>query len=226
MEWKSLDRYLDIECNEKGKIRFIESKEELQIKKAGRGYYYTNYKDSNNKHTTVLPNIFIATCFLPNPNKCKFVKFKNGIKNDFRVKNLYWANNSMTQYFGIIEDEEIEERSDDEEIVELSDDDESDDEDNLENNNVNIEIYKKIPSHEHIEINCEGVIRLVETKTPYKHIWYEKSECRWLVKCDKKKYRIHRLIAALFLPNPLKKTRIKFINGNPHNFKSSNLQWY
>ena len=47
--WKSIDRCLVIECNEMGGTRFIESKEDLQIKKAGRGYYYTNYKDSNNQ---------------------------------------------------------------------------------------------------------------------------------------------------------------------------------
>lgn len=40
-----------------------------------------------------------------------------------------------------------------------------------------------------------------------------------------KSYKVHRLVALAFLPNPLALPQINHIDGNPHNNHVSNLQW-
>ena len=216
-EWRTMVKYPDVECNKEGKIRFIDSKKELTIKYASRGYYYTNYKDSNNKHTTLLPNILVATCFLKNTNNYKIVKFKNGVKNDFRVTNLFWCKNSKVEY-----EEEDEEEDEDEDEKEDEEEEEEEDDD------IKIVIYKRFPWNENLEINSDGEIRWVGSKMPYTDIKLDiiGGTKKWCVRYAKSKYNLHVIIADLFVPNPLMKKRIKFIDGNTENYKANNLEWF
>ena len=220
MEWRASERYLNIECNRDGKIRFIDSKKELTIKYASRGYYYTNYKDSNNKHTTLLPNILVATCFLKNTNNYKIVKFKNGVKNDFRVSNLFWCKNSKVEYEESDEDEEEKEDEEDDE------EDDEDEEDEEEDEGIKIVIYKRTPFHNELEINRDGDIRWVGSKKPYTALKIGRTG-RWyvLIGNGKGAYSLHKTVAELFVPNPKNKRKIRFIDGNETNFKADNLEW-
>lgn len=40
-----------------------------------------------------------------------------------------------------------------------------------------------------------------------------------------KKYKVHRLVALYFLPNPDNKSQVDHIDGNPKNNKVDNLRW-
>ena len=39
-------------------------------------------------------------------------------------------------------------------------------------------------------------------------------------------YRVKRLVAEHFLPNPNGKRRLRHINGNPHDCHADNLEWW
>ena len=42
---------------------------------------------------------------------------------------------------------------------------------------------------------------------------------------DGKKYKVHRLVAMYFIPNPDNKPQVDHIDGNPKNNKVDNLRW-
>lgn len=42
---------------------------------------------------------------------------------------------------------------------------------------------------------------------------------------ERKKFSVHRIVAAMWIPNPENKTEVNHIDGNPMNFHGSNLEW-
>ena len=74
-----------------------------------------------------------------------------------------------------------------------------------------------------VRYNCEKVwkAKIIGYKQPNGYV------CVELFKNEKSKYfRVHRLVAEAFIPNPLNKTTVDHINTIRHDNRVSNLRWF
>lgn len=101
------------------------------------------------------------------------------------------------------------------------------------------EIWVKIPNHEFYEVSTYGNVRSISRSIPDKNgrILHYKGK---LLKCHdnglgykkiiykdgtKEQEYVHRLVARLFIPNPLNKPCVNHIDNNPSNNHFTNLEW-
>ena len=67
-------------------------------------------------------------------------------------------------------------------------------------------------------IQKEKLLKLSNTSTGYKKVELYKDKKR-------KSFKVHRLVAQAFIPNPENKREVNHIDGNKHNNKVNNLEW-
>jgi len=92
------------------------------------------------------------------------------------------------------------------------------------------EIWKDIKGYEGIykisnfgrvksfKCNKERILKTTKNKAGYIKIGIGDTN-------NRKTFYIHRLIAELFIPNPLNKPEINHINGNKSDYRIENLEW-
>ena len=91
---RSIDRFT-YHPRFENKKQFIEGKElKKQIDKDG---YETVGLHNNNRLYTKRVHRLVAETFIQNPKNYPIINHKNSIRNDNRVDNLEWCNNSMNQ---------------------------------------------------------------------------------------------------------------------------------
>lgn len=98
--------------------------------------------------------------------------------------------------------------------------------------NIN-EIWRPIIGYESMyQVNNIGRVRSVKTtykkKRPYLSHHIDKYGYPYVILTSHSKsrcFRIHRLIAQAFIPNPENKPEIDHIDGNKMNFNIDNLRW-
>lgn len=66
---------------------------------------------------------------------------------------------------------------------------------------------------------------LEPTKRNDKRTTYQRAIVSLTKDGKKKDYRVHRLVAEAFIPNPQNKPQVNHIDGNPLNNNVSNLEW-
>lgn len=92
---------------------------------------------------------------------------------------------------------------------------------------MSYEIYRDIEDYENYQITSWGRVYSKDSK---KFLIPEENEKGYLrVKLSKngkaKNFKVHRLVAGEFIPNPLDKPQVNHKDGNKKNNSISNLEW-
>ncbi len=84
--------------------------------------------------------------------------------------------------------------------------------------------FVTIPSSPIHAINCNGEVIRIKTRKPIKSYPNKKGYLQVCLQ-NKKSYRIHRLVAELFVENPEGKPQVNHKDGNKLNNSHTNLEW-
>ena len=74
-------------------------------------------------------------------------------------------------------------------------------------------------------VSSLGRIRNSKNQILKPHRWYEYLEIQLCENGKKKHYKVHRLVAEAFIPNPEHKPQINHIDGLTMHNEVSNLEW-
>jgi len=203
-DWKVIKDFKDYYISSKGKVWSLFS-ENLLKPQISYGYYRINIggkKNSKKMHVHRL----VAEAFLENINNYPIVNHKNGVKTDCSVENLEWCSHSENSLHSI---------------------------NILGNNNLNSHSKEKCEEPED-SIELDSIKSYCITRDGKV---YSKKSSKFLiphlrpdgylcVELNKKRHKIHRLVALAFLPEPPKeKIFVNHKNLNRSDNRVENLEW-
>ena len=92
-EYKTIEKFQEIEANTKGVIRWSGSKKPFKPILIN-GIYKIIYTNPGERRKTMLAHGYIATLFVPNPKNYKSVRALDGDYTNLRASNLEWVKNA------------------------------------------------------------------------------------------------------------------------------------
>lgn len=100
-EWKNIDGHPFFAISNYGNVVKLDEngfiKRNLKVQTSSNGYKYVNI--SYTKHIVAK---LVAKHFIPNPDGCKFVKYKDGDTGNIHYTNLYWSSTTSIKDRAII----------------------------------------------------------------------------------------------------------------------------
>lgn len=165
--------------------------------------YYLSFKNNGKLYSKSFKSIY-GECFIDNPEKLKYIQFKNNDNKDIRIENMYWSKyNHINPYkdpdckiFDSLPKYENEEWR----YLEYAPD-------------YLISNYGRVYSKR------SGCV----LKTWYNHKGYKMVEIR--IGFRKKAMYIHRLVALAFIPNPYNYPEVNHKDEDKENNHVNNLEW-
>jgi hypothetical protein len=203
-EWKLIKDYNDYFISNKGDVWSLFSEKKLTTCDSG-GYKRVNIGGKKNSKKRYVHTL-VAEAFIENPKKCKIVNHKNGNKTDCDVENLEWITHSENSLHSIYV---------------------------LGNHNLNSQKKEKddepVDAVELISVPNYLITKdgKVYSKKNKKFLTLHENPDRYIsVYICKKRYKVHRLVASAFLPEPSKeKIYVNHKNLNRTDNRIENLEW-
>jgi len=214
--WKVVPGYSKYEASSLGRIRHIGKKLLIKPNINGAGYCACTLSNDNNKFITTPVHRIIAQTFIENLEKKSTVNYENKIRNDNRVENLSWATMAeQMNHVWTVKPPIIKQKR---KIKNLSD--------------IEGEVWKVIPDYPLYLVSNFGRIKYSIRK---KNLITRITDGNLTVhgyktfiitnKNGNKLINIHRIVAEIFIPNPLNKEYVNHEDGNKTNNHVNNLSW-
>ena len=197
-EWKPVKGYEGLyEVSNMGRVMTLQHSQQRVLKggKDDSGYHIVG-STKNGKFTIKRVHILVAEAFVPKPKNWFKIIHIDGVKNNNTVSNLMWTIKDNNVHYTVDYKEEWRPIKEYDGLYDIS-------------NIGRVRSYKR---------NKVEIISPMNTSTGYKQVEFAKDGIS-------KRKLVHRLVAEVFIPNPMNLPVVNHLDGDKTNNCVTNLEW-